>query len=160
MGRQGLLQPPRQQLCLLLNNIGDKRDDDWEAEVAGRSIAELTSPGRLPCLSERATFMSAHGYTLEKEHPYRFTRGLKGHLHTTTVSVPPYSFEAVPFRWLSRETVDEDLWQEIDDYRPEREDEAHQILNRKPGWLMDGRNQRAAMSRFFDDVVSDESLVD
>lgn len=44
--------------CLLLKNIGDKRDDGWEAEVAGTSFAELADPGRLPCLSERGTFMS------------------------------------------------------------------------------------------------------
>lgn len=145
--------------CLLLKNIGDKRDDDWESEVAGRSFAELQSPGRLPCLSERATFMSSHGYTIEKEHPYRVNKALKGHLHPTTVTVPAYSFEAVPFRWMSRGSVDESLWQEVDDYRPEREDDAHRILNFKPGWLMDGRNQRALMNRFFADVVPDESLV-
>ncbi len=36
--------------CLLLKNIGDKRDDAWGAEVAGTSFAELADPGRLPCL--------------------------------------------------------------------------------------------------------------
>ena len=145
--------------CLLLKNIGGKRLDAWETEVAGRSFAELPQYDRLPCLSERATFMSSHGYALEKEHPYRFNKTLKGHLEPTTLSVPAYSFEAVPFRWLSRETVDDGLWQETDEYRPEREDEAHRLLGFKPGWLMDGRNQRAMMTRFFEDVVADHSLV-
>ena len=145
--------------CLLLKNIGDKRDDAWEAEVAGTSFAELADPGRLPCLSERGTFMSPHGYALVKEHPYRFSKGLKGHLDPTTVSVPAYAFEAVPFRWLSRETVDQELWLEVDDYRPEREDDAHRVLGFKPGWLMDGRNQRALIDRFFVDVVPEQSLV-
>lgn len=145
--------------CLLLKNIGDKREDQWEVEVAGRSFADLQEPGRLPCLSERATFMSSHAYTVEKEHPYRVNKALKGHLHPTTVTVPPYSFEAVPFRWMSRESVDQDLWHDVDGYRPEREDDAHRILNFKPGWLMDGHNQRALMDRFFTDVVPDESLV-
>jgi hypothetical protein len=145
--------------CLLLKNIGDKRDDAWEAEVAGKSFAQLTDPSRLPCLSERGTFMSAHGYALVKEHPYRFTGALKGHLDPTTVSVPAYAFEAVPFRWLSRETVDQELWHETDDYRPEREDHAHKVLGFKPGWLMDGSNQRALIDRFFADVVPEQSLV-
>lgn len=145
--------------CLLLKNIGDKRDDVWEAENAGKSFVELADLNRLPCLSERGTFMSAHGYSLVKEHPYRFSKALKGHLDPTTVSVPAYSFEAVPFRWLSREIVDEELWLDTDEYRPEREDYAHKFLGFKPGWLMDGRNQRALIDRFFADVIPDQSLV-
>ncbi|MBA2726448.1 MAG: hypothetical protein H0U53_10700, partial [Actinobacteria bacterium] len=145
--------------CLLLKNIGDKRDDPWELEVAGHSIADLPSPERLPCLSERGSFMSSHGYTVIKEHPYRVNRALKGHLHPTALTVPPYAFEGVPFRWLSRETVDDELWREVDDYRPEREDHAHSVLKFTPGWLMDGQNQRALISRFFADVVPDTSLV-
>lgn len=145
--------------CLLLKNIGDKRLDDWERSVAGQSFAELPQYDRLPCLSERGTFMSAHGYALEKEHPYRFNKALKGHLEPTTVAVAPYSFEAVPFRWLSRETVDSELWQDAEDYRPDREDSANRVLGFTPGWLMDGRNQRALMGRFFEDVVADQSLV-
>lgn len=145
--------------CLLLKNIGDKRLDSWEADVAGRSFAELPQYDRLPCLSERATFMSAHGYVLEKVHPYSANRALSSHLKPTNVTVPPHSFEAVPFRWLSRETVEEDLWQRVEDYRPELEDAAHRLLGFKPGWLMDGRNQRAMMDSFFQDVVPNESLV-
>src|SRR3954452_20418617 len=145
--------------CLLLKNIGDKRLDAWKPGGPGRSFAALPQYDRLPCLSEGSTFMSSHGYALEKEHPYRFNKTLKGHLEPTTLSVPAYSFEAVPFRWLSRETVDDGLWQETDEYRPEREDEAHRLLGFKPGWLMDGRNQRAMMTRFFEDVVADHSLV-
>src|SRR3954454_4173072 len=83
--------------CLLLKNIGGRRDDAWESGVSGQSFAELHYE-RLPCLTERSTFMSAHGYTLEKEHPYRFNRPLSGHLLPTTISVPPYAFESMPFR--------------------------------------------------------------
>ncbi len=145
--------------CLLLKNIGDKRDDDWESEVAGRSFSELPQYSQLPCLSERATFMSSHGYTLTKEHPYRFNKALKGHLEPTAVVVAPYSFEAVPFRWLSRQSVEEGLWQEVDAYQPEREDAARRTLGFSGAWLMDGANQRAMIDRFFEDVVAEESLV-
>jgi len=144
--------------CLLLRNIGGRRDDEWESEVAGRSFAELPYQ-RLPCLTERGTFMSEHGYVLEKEHPYRFNRRLSGHLLPTSISVPAYAFESLPFRWLSREAVDQQLWQGVADYQPEREDEAHRVLGFTPGWLMDGRNQRAMLTRFFADVVPQQSLV-
>lgn len=145
--------------CLLLKNIGDRRIDEWERSVAGQSFADLPGYDRLPCLSERATFMSSHGYELEKNHPYQFNKALSGHLEPTMVSVPPYSFEALPFRWLSRETVDQDLWKYTEDYRPELEDAAHKVLGFTPGWLMDGRNQRAMITRFFEDVVVGQSLV-
>jgi hypothetical protein len=151
--------PLNNSSCLLLANIGDKRLDEWEKGVAGRSFTELPQYGRLPCLSERGTFMSAHGYELEKEHPYRFNKALIGHLKPTMVTVPPYCFEAVPFRWLSREIVDKDLWRYADDYRPDREDAIRRILGFKPGWLMDGRNQRTMMDGFFENVAADQSLV-
>jgi hypothetical protein len=145
--------------CLLLKNVGNKRIDDWESEVAGRSFIELPQYDRLPCLSERGTFMSSHGYVIEKEHPYQFNKQLRGHLETTRVSVPPYSFEAIPFRWLSREIVEKELWQETDKYLPDLEHDAHRVLGFAPGWLMDGRNQRAMMERYFEDVIEGQSLV-
>lgn len=153
------LHPVDNGSCLLLSAIGDKRDDSWETEVAGRSIGELSDQSRLPCLSERATFMSSLGYQVCKEHPYRFNRGLKGHLLPTDLHVPPYAFEAVPFRWMSRETVEQELWSETDDYHPEWEDAAHKAVGFTPSWLMDGRNQRAMIDAFFSSVVEGESLV-
>lgn len=145
--------------CLLLKNIGDKRDDDWELGIAGTSFAGLPELSRLPCLSERGTFMAPMGYQLEKVHPYSFNPALKGHLKPTVVAVPPYAFEAVPFRWLSRETIDQGLWSEVTGYRPEHEDQIDRIIKRKPGWVMDGRNQRLLLDRFFEHVVPSESLV-
>lgn len=146
--------------CVLLKNIGNKRDDDWEVEVASKSISILPEAGNsLPCLSERGTFMAATGYQVEKEHPYSFNAALKGHLLPTVVAVPPYAFEAVPFRWLSRQTIDEGLWSEVPGYRPEYEDQVDRIIKRRPGWVMDGRNQRLILDRFFEHVVPGESLV-
>jgi hypothetical protein len=151
--------PLNNSSCLLLKNIGDKRDDTWELEVAGHSFAELPQYDGLPCLSERGTFMSAHGYRLRKEHPYRFNRAIGRYLQPTDVAVPPYAFEALPFRWLSRETVDAELWQQTTSYQPERERAADSILRFSPPWLMDGRNQRAMIDRFFEDVVANDSVV-
>jgi hypothetical protein len=145
--------------CLLLKNIGDKRDDAWEMGIAGKPFAEQADFHRLPCLSERGTFMSPIGYQVEKTHPYGLNRALKGHLKPTVVSVAPYAFEAVPFRWLSREMVEEELWSELEEFRPEYEDEVYRVIGSKPGWIMDGRNQRATLARFFEDVLPEYSLV-
>src|SRR5687767_14708158 len=90
--------------CALLASIGKERQDDYESDHAGAAI-ETLDHNRLPCLSERATFMSPLGYSVTKVHPYSFNRALKGTLHDTVVMLPGYAFEAVPFRWLNRESL-------------------------------------------------------
>lgn len=145
--------------CIQLKNIGDKRLDDYEIERAGEPF-EAHDAQRLPCLSERATFMSPTGYRVQKTHPYGANRKLKDHLEPTFVEMPPYGVEAVPFRWLSRETFEEDLWHQWDaGYDPAAEIRVHNILGYTPGWLMDGGNQQAVIRQFFDCVTVDESLV-
>lgn len=145
--------------CVLLANIGPKRDDEWEDANAGADIDSIDQ-GRLPCLSERATFMSPKGYALTKTHPYSMHRSLKGTLHPTSVVVPGYAFEAVPFRWLSRESIGQGLGDDqIQGYRHELEDLADGALGFSPGWVMDGRNQRAAIDAFFEPISPDDSLV-
>jgi len=144
--------------CLLLTNIGDKRDDEYELSMAGLPIAQADQ-NRLPCLSERATFMSPHGYQAVKQHPYAANKTLKGHLLPTTLAVPGYSFEAVPFRWLSRVTFEQQLWEQCPEYDPALEDRVKDLLGYSGGWLMDGRNQRLVMDQFFENVVAGTSLV-
>ena len=94
--------------CTLLAAIGKGRDDTYEIVNSGASIDSLDHD-RLPCLSERATFMSSLGYTVVKHHPYAHNPALKGTLHDTTVSLPGYAFEAVPFRWMNRESLAQEI---------------------------------------------------
>lgn len=145
--------------CILLANIGRKRDDAYEIANAGVPFAQLDS-GQLPCLSERATFMSSTGYRVTKTHPYSMNKVLKGHLQPTDVVMPGFAFEAVPFRWLSRETFTSEIWSEWNaDYDPGAEDKVDSVLSFKPGWIMDGANQQAVIRQFFEPVVPGESLV-
>jgi hypothetical protein len=53
--------------CVLLKNIGENRDDEYESGHAGYAL-DLVNPNRIPCVNERASFMSAQSYRLEKEH--------------------------------------------------------------------------------------------
>lgn len=146
--------------CTLLRTIGPKRDDDFEVANASASIDTLDQ-GRLPCLSERATFMSPIGYSVTKEHPYAWNRALKGLLHPTPVSVPGFSFEAVPFRWLNRKSLEEEIGLDrVPGYSPDAEDHVDDSLGyRGASWVMDGTNQRAVLSAFFEPVTIDDSLV-
>lgn len=145
--------------CILLKNIGDKRDDRYEVGIAGQPFAKH-NVNNLPCLSERATFMSSTGYRVRKTHPYAFNPKLKDHLEPTDVNVPPFGVEAVPFRWLRRETFEADLWHQWDaGYDPGAERRIHNLLGFSPGWLMDGANQQAVIAQFFDCVTAGDSLV-
>ncbi|GAC49545.1 hypothetical protein GOACH_15_00370 [Gordonia aichiensis NBRC 108223] len=145
--------------CVLLAGIGANRDDALEHAHAGDGFAELDS-SRLPCLSERATFMSPDGYTVVKQHPYRNSGPLKGTLLDTPVSVPGYSFEAVPFRWLSRQSLAQEIGHDrVPSFNPEAEEVVDQALGWPPAWVMDGDNQRAVVDAFFEPVATGDSLV-
>ena len=145
--------------CTLLANIGKKRDDAYEADNAGASV-ETLDQDRLPCLSERGTFMSPLGYSVVKSHPYAHNKALKGTLHDTPLVVPPYAFEAVPFRWLNREYLTDEVGHDrVPSFNPAAEDAADASLDYSPPWVMDGHNQRAVLDAFFDGVAPGHSLV-
>ncbi|MET9227218.1 AAA family ATPase [Lentzea sp. NPDC003310] len=145
--------------CTLLAAIGKKRDDSFEAVNAGVGIDSLDQD-RLPCLSERATFMSPLGYTVVKQHPYRHNHALRGKIHDTHITLPGYAFEAVPFRWMNRESFAQEVGHDrVPLFNQSAEDAADAALNYTPPWTMDGLNQRAILDAFFEPVVADDSLV-
>ncbi|MEJ1193178.1 hypothetical protein [Pseudarthrobacter sp. CCNWLW207] len=146
--------------CTLLANIGTRRDDAYEQANAGSTITSLDT-NRLPCLSERATFMSPNGYRSVKTHPYGNNRALKGTLHPTPVDVPGYAFEAVPFRWLNRSSLYKELGvNRVRGFKPDAESAADFALGwNDAAWVMDGENQQAVIREFFDPVAADDSLV-
>ncbi|WP_263996154.1 ATP-dependent RecD-like DNA helicase [Mycobacterium yunnanensis] len=146
--------------CTLLANIGPNRDDEYEAKNSSASIDTLDA-SRLPCLSERGTFMSPIGYTVTKTHPYAWSNALKGSLQPTAVSIPGYAFEAVPFRWLNRVTLTDHVGiGRVPAYNPTAEDHVDDVLGYTgAAWVMDGGNQRAVMNTFFDPVQPRQSLV-
>ena len=113
--------------CALLAAVGKRRDDLFEVDNAGAAIDTLDQD-RLPCLSERGTFMSPLGYTVVKQHPYRDNRALRGTLHDTAVTLPGYAFEAVPFRWLNRESFAHEIGHDrVPLFNPTAEDAADAV---------------------------------
>lgn len=152
--------PLNNSSCTLLQNIGPNRDDEYEVEKASAAIDTLDTD-RLPCLSERATFMSPIGYSVRKTHPYAWNRALKNKIHPTDVALPGFAFEAVPFRWLNRSLFDEGVTSSrVPAYRAEAEDRVDDALGFGGAtWVMDGDNQQAVMRAFFDPVAPQDSLV-
>jgi hypothetical protein len=145
--------------CTLLAAVGRKRDDLFEVSHPGAGIDSLDH-NRLPCLSERATFMSPLGYTVLKQHPYHANRALRGKIHDTRVTLPGYAFEAVPFRWMNRGSLAQEIGHErVPLFNQAAEDAADAALNYSPPWVMDGENQRAIIDAFFSHVSPGDSLV-
>lgn len=143
----------------MLTAISKGRDDLFEVAHAGAGI-DVLDQNKLPCLSERATFMSPLGYTVVKQHPYQHNRALQGKLHDTHVTLPGYAFEAVPFRWMNREVFAQEVGHErVPLFSQAAEDAADAALNSAPLWVMDGDNQRAIMDAFFEPVAPGDSLV-
>ncbi|MFD8651146.1 AAA family ATPase [Streptomyces mirabilis] len=145
--------------CTLLAAIGKERQDEFEVTNAGAAIENLDYD-RLPCLSERATFMSPRGYTVTKQHPYRKHAALRGCLLDTEVSVPGYAFEAIPFRWMNRDSLAHEIGHgRVRAFNQLAEDHVNQVLKSEPPWVMDSSNQRAIIETFFEPVVPHDSLV-
>lgn len=150
--------PSGNSSCVLLRNIGPKRDDDYEDAHAGTSFDQLDAGHLPPCLSERSPWMSQRGYQVTKTHPYGWHDALS--VAPTSVAVPGYAFEAVPFRWLSRESLAHEVgYDRVPAFRPEAEDAADAAIGFSPSWVMDGANQRAVLDAFFAPISADDSLV-
>ena len=129
----------------------------FEVDHAGQPFAQLDS-GKLPRLSERSAFMSDTGYRVVKEHQYAENPAIS--VVPTAVSVPGYAFEAVPFRWLNRKTLSNNVgYERVPGFRLEAEDAADRALEYDPAWVMDGGDQRAIFDAFFEPVTVGDSLV-
>ncbi|MEV5412977.1 AAA family ATPase [Thermopolyspora sp. NPDC052614] len=144
--------------CILLGNVGERRQDDYEVANAGKPLSEV-DVSRIGCVGERGTFLSPVPYQLISEHPYRYSSALKGRIQPTPLTVPAYGAHAIPYYWLLRKGI-ADVLSEFDvDYDEELEDKVDDALGFTPTWVIHGDNQQAVIKRFFDDVSPMQSLV-
>lgn len=146
--------------CVLLNNIGQRRDDRREQELAGAAIADLPLADAPPCVAERATFMSPRPIQFQRVHPFTEKSAAFAHFLPTPQAMPPYSAQAVPFRWMTREqaeTLDEERRIGL---RAELEELVDSFTGwTNSNWVMHGDNQRAILDAFFSTVHPQQSLV-
>jgi len=144
--------------CLLLENIGRRRDDEFEVTVAGQRFETLGD--RIPpCAGERGGFLSARDNTLAREHPYRHSRAL-ANVSEARISLPAWSVHAIPFFWLNRDNVGDVLIEQlVPGFSHDAEDAAIAALGWRPPWIVHGDNQQALIETFFRDVTLGSSLV-
>ncbi|MEV5693052.1 AAA family ATPase [Micromonospora globbae] len=146
--------------CVLLKNIGQNRRDDHEQHHAGREIIDLPLADAPPCVAERATFMSPKSIPFARRHPFTQKSPAFATFQVTPQPIPPYSAQAVPFRWMSRDGAKEINEQRALGLRPELEEQVDAITGwDNSTWMMHGDNQRTILDAFFSTVRPESSLV-
>lgn len=165
-------KPIENTACLVLKNIGEKRDDTKESACAGKRLDQLTQAEWPPCVEERATFMAPFALTREIRHPYTSaSKGTHGHLLPTPYPMPAYSAAAIPFKWLRRDEVEgldgapgiaeklqlgfEREREPILDFNKGKGEDGG---DKDGGWLNDKHNQLAVTDTFFSAVEPEQSL--
>lgn len=142
--------------CLRLKGIGQSRDDDAEASVAGLSLDVLSQDQWPCCIGERMSFMAPFEILQRKAHPYAWDKeGPHAHFDETTLRHPPYSAAAVPFSWMLVESAEQLAAEHDLDVRLEREPK----LKFKTQWLQERTNQKALLDCFADHFRPEQSLV-
>ncbi|HZO66591.1 MAG TPA: AAA family ATPase [Kribbellaceae bacterium] len=146
--------------CVLLKNIGQNRRDAHEQRLAGTTISDLALADAPPCVAERATFMSPRSIPFERAHPFTEKSQAFAPFQPTQQPLPPFSAQAVPFRWMSRDGATEIGRERQVGLQPDLEDAVDAITGwRESNWVMHGDNQRSLLDTFFSTVQPEASLV-
>jgi ATP-dependent exoDNAse (exonuclease V) alpha subunit len=160
--------PGRNTSCLKLKNIFETKDEEIEAEVAGKFIHEIESDQFPPCVKERATFMADFSFTRTHEHPYtKRSKETHTHFRPTALHYPAYGAAALPFRWMMKKFVFGDPEKKeagLIDRFPLQEvslaiEPSKELLKFDTNWLQDHRNHRTLLDCFWNHVRPVESLV-
>ena len=156
------LDPKRNTACLKLRRISEGKDEELEANLAGRLFKDLRQEYLPPCVYESASIMSPHGLTRMREHPYRQgSKDTHGHFKPTPMLYRAYSAAALPFRWMMKKEVHPNGRPGLSDYYPLEEvnPELEPNLGFNTGWWQDYRNQTALLETFWAHVKPEGSLV-
>ena len=141
--------------CLKLKQIAEKRNDNAEESVAGKSIKDLPEVNWPPCIAERAGFMAPFEYVRYADHPYNFgPESHYGHFKPTPLRHPPYSAATVPFAWMLREEMETLGKAHALDVQTEREPN----LGFKTQWVQNHLNQTALLDCFANHIKPEHSL--
>ena len=138
--------------CLRLKNIFENKNEVEEENIAGQSIQGIEN--QLPCIAEGVAFMSPDELIRTVIHPYKANNPkTHGHFLDTDEHFVPYSLPSRPFLWTMKRGKN---FEKYDiDYQASREPE----LDFENAWVQDARNHQAIFKRFYENIISNESLV-
>lgn len=148
-------KPASNNACRVLRRIAESKDDVAEAEIAGKSLAELSENQLPPCVAERVSFMSPFPITITRRHPYvDRNQDSHGHFKPTAYTMPAYSAACLPFRWMLKEDGAELVARYSLGFQPDREPD----LGFAPDWIQERANQLVMLDTFFSAIRPEESL--
>ena len=143
--------------CTLLAAVGKGRDDSFEVASAGAPIDMLDQGAS--CSQRARDVHVAAGLHSGQAASVRDNPALRGTLHDTAVTLPGHAFEAVPFRWLNRESLAQGIGHDrVPLFNQNAQDAANAALNYDPPWVIDGGDQRAIVDAFFDRFPADSLI--
>ncbi len=148
--------PSKNSWCMVLKRIRKGRDDAGEDGVAGRSWAELLESELPACLGERGAAINPKAYSIRSQHPYaKSSASTHGHFAENHFQLPPYSVQAIPYRWTRKEDA-----QAIANFLALPFDlEREPKLEHKTVWVNDFENQQIMLDTFFGALQPEKSLV-
>lgn len=142
--------------CLVLTNIQTK-DADLEEGLAGKHLKDLDRNNLPPCFSEKATFMCPDQLVRWVIHPYSSFHEDFSHYEYTPIKLPPFSFPAVPFRWMMKDSETKQSWtSKYWDLKYSAEKEPD--LGFKNIWVQHHENQRNLLDTFRSAIKRGKSL--
>lgn len=148
--------PSKNNWCMVLKRIREQRKDAAEDDVAGRAWAELSEAELPACLAERGAALNAKVYSLRSRHPFaELSAETHGHFAENHFRLPPYSVQAIPFRWTRKDDA-----QAIADSLALPFDIAREPqLAFDTVWINDFENQQIMLDTFFGALRPEKSLV-
>lgn len=146
--------------CLILKNCAEKRDDELEQSLSGRTIEDLDQSKRPPCLTESGQMMCDQEFYELKSHPYvKKSPDTHGHFLPTLLRFPARSACTTPYRWMLKKNTKEIVEAYGLDYDEAREPDLKWQTDPEKGWVQEYENQKALLDCFYEHVEPGTSLV-
>ena len=143
--------------CLFLSRINELKDAEKEETTAGEEIPENLERDFPPCVAEKSTFMCPRKIIRVASHPYQESSPLYKHFKPTPFIIQPYSFLAVPFRWMLKNPADNSS-EIAEEYKVEYDVNLEPNLSFKNTWVQDKKNQESLLNAFYKYIVPKKSL--
>ena len=148
--------PSKNSWCMVLKGIREVRNDSAEDKLAGRAWSELSEEQLPACLKERGAALNAEPYTITSRHPYaESSSSTHGHFAHNRFQLPPYSVQAVPFRWTRKD----DAQQIADSLALPFDVDREPDLDFETVWVNDFENQQIMLDTFFGALQPESSLI-
>lgn len=147
--------------CMFLPRVNQNKNPDAEESIAEQWMHELSPEQLPPCVGEKVSFMSPHDIYKKVKHPYSGNDNnseFYGHYLETDYRYPGYSFSAIPYNWMLKDSKTDQSKKAIEfeiSYDVDKEPE----LSFDNSWVQELSNQTALLDAFIKPIIAGKSLV-